>query len=57
MGINPNVNTFSNYLRSLCRESRGTVIQSARIIFREILENYPEAFSSAAKLSTTGGDL
>jgi hypothetical protein len=55
MGINPNANTFSNVLLSSCLENRDTMIQSTRIVLREILENYPEAFSSAATPLTTGG--
>jgi hypothetical protein len=55
VAINRNANTFSNDLLSSCLDNRDTVIQSARIVLREILENYPGAFSSAAKYSTTGG--
>jgi hypothetical protein len=55
MGINRNANTFSNVLLSSCPDNRETVIQSARIALREILENYPEAFSSVAKPSMTDG--
>jgi hypothetical protein len=49
MGINPNANTFSNILLGSRLDNRHTVIQSARIVLREILENQPEAFSSGAK--------
>ncbi len=54
-GITRNANTFSNVLLSSCLDNRDTDIQSARIVLREILENYPEAFRSAAKPSTRGG--
>jgi hypothetical protein len=55
MGINPNANTFSNVLLSLCRDNRHTDIKSARIVLCGVLENYPEAFSSAAKPSRKDG--
>ena len=55
MGISRNANTFSNVLLSSCLHNRETVLQSARIVLREILENYPDAFSSAAEPSTTRG--
>jgi hypothetical protein len=50
MGINRNANTFSTILLSSCLDTRDTVMQFARIVLREILENQPEAFSSADKL-------
>jgi hypothetical protein len=55
MGINRNANTFLNVLLGSRLDNRDTVIQSARIVLHEISENYSEAFSSAAKPSTTGG--
>jgi hypothetical protein len=55
MGINRNANTFLNVLLGSRLDNRNTVIQSARIVLHEISENYSEAFSSAAKPSTTGG--
>ena len=48
MGINRNANTLSNVLLGTCLGNRDTVIQSARIVLREIFETYPEAFSAAA---------
>jgi hypothetical protein len=55
MGINRNANTFPNVLLTSCLDNRDTVMQSTRIVLREILETYPEAFGSAGKPSTTGG--
>jgi hypothetical protein len=46
MGVNHNANTFSNVLLSSRLDNKDMVIKSARIVC-EILENYPEAFSSA----------
>jgi hypothetical protein len=43
MGINRNANTFSNVLLSSCLDNRDTVIQSARIVLREIYLSYTSA--------------
>jgi hypothetical protein len=55
MGINRNADTFTSGRLSSCLDNRHTVMQIAHIVLREILESYPEAFSSAAKPSMTGG--